>query len=246
MSVRVSSWVWEHAPAKGNQLLVMLALADVADDQGVAWPSQSHLAAKTRLSLATVKRVMKSLREVGAIVSDASLGRSNVYRIVMDSASGGGSLGDPVGAQSDTGVNLIPSSLLSQGVAHSSELGGSSTVSYRTVIDPSGTRQGDAGDEFDVDVPKGTRSAQVLPRPFFLSGRDREWAAEHAPSVSVDVVTSDFVAYWREGEGRGKRKKNWSLTWRTWLRREHARNVERGWKPADEDERKVIRGGRVV
>ncbi len=37
MSVKVSSWVWHDvraAQVKGNEMLALLALADVADDDG--------------------------------------------------------------------------------------------------------------------------------------------------------------------------------------------------------------------
>ena len=244
MSVHVSSWVWKHAPAKGNHLLVMLALADVASDEGVAWPSQAYLATKTRLSLPTVKRTIKALRESGVVVSDASLGRSNVYRIVMDEAAGGSSVHDPAGDQSDTSVNLIPVSNRTGGVDHSYELGDSSTVTPYTSEIHQDTPEGDV-DVFEMDIPKGTRTAVVLPRPFIVTAHMREWAGREAASVGLDAVTAEFVAYWREGEGKGKRKKNWPLTWMNRMRAVHARNVEHGWKPASEG-RKVIRNGRVV
>lgn len=101
--------------------------------------------------------------------------------------------------------------------------------------DPKNTRdQEDHQEEHDgavveVDLPKGTRSPRGFPNPFTVTRDMREWASLRVPSVDVDEVTQEFVAYWRVGEGAGKRKKNWTLTWQTWLRRVHSRNVERGW-----------------
>ena len=57
MSLRVMNWVWEHSTAKGSELLLLLDIADAADDQGRnAFPSISTLAAKTRMSRRTVQR----------------------------------------------------------------------------------------------------------------------------------------------------------------------------------------------
>lgn len=239
MSVHVTSWVWRNAPVAGNELLVLLALADISNDDGISWPSNGLLAEKTRLSLATVKRMKQRLRERRLLVDDTSLGRSNVYRIVMD----GVAQVEPLRAQVEPVAQIEPAHSSEPGVAHSSEPGGGSRLSHYTSEnrnEPSG------GDVFELDVPSGSRSAVAFPRPFMLLAEDRAWAAATVPSVAVDVVTADFVAYWREGEGRGKRKKNWRLTWRNWLKREHERNVARGWKPVEMEERKVIRSGRVV
>ena len=43
--------VWEWSAASGGGLLALLAIADFANDNGVAWPSLSVLAAKARLSV---------------------------------------------------------------------------------------------------------------------------------------------------------------------------------------------------
>lgn len=109
--------------------------------------------------------------------------------------------------------------------------------------------KGDARIIDEEEIPEGSRVAVVLPKPFYLQTADWQWADEHTPSVKAEIVTAEFVAYWREGEGKGKRKKNWRLAWRNWMKREHQRNVERGWKPADAGamtDRKVWRNGRAV
>jgi hypothetical protein len=38
MSIKVMSLVWEKSQAKGKELLLMLAIADFADDWGEAFP----------------------------------------------------------------------------------------------------------------------------------------------------------------------------------------------------------------
>ena len=51
MSVRWISYVWESSPFKGERLLLHLALADFANDEGECWPAQPTLAKKARCSV---------------------------------------------------------------------------------------------------------------------------------------------------------------------------------------------------
>lgn len=53
--------VWEIQELKGGRLLIMLAIADHANEEGEAWPSQKSLASKARLDPRQVRRVEESL-----------------------------------------------------------------------------------------------------------------------------------------------------------------------------------------
>lgn len=83
MSVHVSSCVWKHAPAKGNVLLVLLALADTAQDDGTCWPGYEFIARKTRLSKRTVMRCVDRLEEDGVVVKVVRPNTSNLYTIAL-------------------------------------------------------------------------------------------------------------------------------------------------------------------
>lgn len=62
MSVKATSWAFEHSRASGNCLLVLLALADRANEDGEdCHPSISTLMRKTRLSESTVRRCIREL-----------------------------------------------------------------------------------------------------------------------------------------------------------------------------------------
>lgn len=86
MSVRAQNWVWEHSPAAGTELLMLLALADAADDYGRnAFPSVATLARKTRMTRRSVQRLLARLVEAGHIeVRKAGGRRSNTYTLVLD------------------------------------------------------------------------------------------------------------------------------------------------------------------
>ena len=43
MSIAITSMVWQRSKAKGPARLVLLALADHADEEGRAWPSAARL-----------------------------------------------------------------------------------------------------------------------------------------------------------------------------------------------------------
>ena len=86
MSVKVMGSIWEHSPHKGSELLLLLAIADNADDLGLAWPSQETLAAKMRMSVRQVRRLSASLESDGAFTTERKRSGSKthiVYTLVL-------------------------------------------------------------------------------------------------------------------------------------------------------------------
>ena len=86
MSIHVADWVWHHSIQKGTALLLMLAIADHAhDDGGGAYPSVEALAQKIRMSPRQVKRVVHQLVESGELEVDDNAGPRgcHIYRITM-------------------------------------------------------------------------------------------------------------------------------------------------------------------
>ncbi len=53
--------VWQKSRARGNGLLVLLAIADDANDDGLAWPSVARIAQKARCSVRHAQRHLKNL-----------------------------------------------------------------------------------------------------------------------------------------------------------------------------------------
>jgi hypothetical protein len=83
MSMRMMTQVWERSQHKGSELLLMLAVADNANDQGLAYPSTKTLAKKTRLSNRQVQRLIRVVtrsRELEVSVGTGPRG-CNEYRI---------------------------------------------------------------------------------------------------------------------------------------------------------------------
>ena len=83
MSIKVMTQVWEHAPVDKGSLLVLLALADFADDSGVCYPAVPTLAKKARLEERQVQRVVKGLISKGLLSVEWNKGPFgvNLYRV---------------------------------------------------------------------------------------------------------------------------------------------------------------------
>lgn len=63
MGVKASARVWEHSRHSGSHLLMLLAIADFADDNGNAYPSVSTLATKCRMKERNARYVLKDLQD---------------------------------------------------------------------------------------------------------------------------------------------------------------------------------------
>lgn len=83
MSLRIVSAVWDYGPDDQGELLVLLALADFADDSGVCWPSIRSVAQKARLTERGAQKIMRRLEARRYIEREESAGRggTNRYRI---------------------------------------------------------------------------------------------------------------------------------------------------------------------
>lgn len=87
MSVRTMARVWELSRHKGNDLLMLLAIADFADDDGKAYPSVNTLAEKCRMLGRGANKVLATLRSSGELEIRQNEGPkgTNLYRIVLTS-----------------------------------------------------------------------------------------------------------------------------------------------------------------
>lgn len=86
MSVHASAYVWEHSQQKGTELLLMLAIADIAHKNGVAFPSVATLARFIRMSDRNTTRVLKKLERSGELEIRRNAGPhgTHLFRIRMD------------------------------------------------------------------------------------------------------------------------------------------------------------------
>ncbi len=91
MSIKWMSAVWESGPEDKAELIVLLALADFANDAGDCWPSMPTIGRKARMSERNARRVIRKLEDDGYIQTVAGGGRygCSQYRINPDKMSPG-------------------------------------------------------------------------------------------------------------------------------------------------------------
>jgi hypothetical protein len=144
MSIRVLTWVMHESPSTGNDRLVLLAIADEANDTGGnAFPGIDRIAHKARVSRSTALRCIERLEAAGelAVTRPEQYGRGRVNRYVV-----------LMGRPNDKGVTLTPleaPGLERKGVTESpkrcqptpEKVSPSETIPVQTQIPP--TREGD-------------------------------------------------------------------------------------------------------
>jgi Helix-turn-helix domain len=78
MSIKVMTEVWESSSTKGGARLVLLALADYANDEGYCHPGVERLALKSALSERNVQFILRDLEARGELVTLQRAGRGHV------------------------------------------------------------------------------------------------------------------------------------------------------------------------
>jgi hypothetical protein len=137
MSIRTMTRVWESSMQRGTALLLLLALADFADDSGgSALPSIHTLAAKARLSSRQVKRLVAQLAGSGELAVERNAGphRVNRYYLLVQAKPDSDARDTVTSRHHDTD---------STAKGTSASLSGVTTASPDPSSDPSTNRQGE-------------------------------------------------------------------------------------------------------
>lgn len=81
MSIKLMTSVWEREDLNQTQKLILLALADWANDEGLCWPSINRLAIKTSMAARSVQRIIRQLEDMQFVRRDEVTGKGNRYWI---------------------------------------------------------------------------------------------------------------------------------------------------------------------
>lgn len=81
MSIRIMGAVWERQDITSTQKLVLLALADWANDEGHCWPSIDRLCKKSCLKRRSVQNAIRDLENMGIIRREEITGKGCKYWI---------------------------------------------------------------------------------------------------------------------------------------------------------------------
>ena len=97
MSIHSMNQVWAKSKAKANSRLTLLAIADDANDNGVAWPGIKRIAAKSNQTTRSVQYCLVSLVKLGElkVTEDAGPNGTNLYQILIVEPKDGEAAGRP-------------------------------------------------------------------------------------------------------------------------------------------------------
>jgi len=84
MSIGIMNRVWKKSECKGTDLLLLLALADNADDDGYCWPGIEYLAAKIRMTPQSVINITTRIEKAGELLVKHNRREGNRYLILVE------------------------------------------------------------------------------------------------------------------------------------------------------------------
>jgi hypothetical protein len=204
MGVKATTAVWEHSATNGNALLVLLAIADCANNEsGEGWASYEQLAAWARCSRATIHRSLRQLYDLGELELVERGGKrggrhfSNVYRICLEPF---GTARPPLPSHSETLAPIQGSQ--DETLADGSQPDGSQRLTHETPSVLSSSCSSDVAVGSSNVIEETNRSARAPVRegeaeaaastPTNVNGRSGEKRA--ALAASVDRIWAAYVA----------------------------------------------------
>jgi hypothetical protein len=203
MSVKAMTWAFEQ-PISGNEKVVLLALADFANDGGECWPSVRRIAEKAYISELTVRRIIALLIDSEFLKltrrqSNDGRSMSNLYQLQMEEGEG---------------VQSVPLPY------HSCDRGRGSTVipTNEPSYEPS----------VNNNIKGKVKKACRLPEDFMPDASCLRLAEELGMSAQMENIKAAFFDYWRSAPGQRGVKLDWQATFRKWLRNQQQFNWRKG------------------
>ena len=211
MSIKVMSWVWEQDLPPLDKI-VLMAIADHADDDGYAWPGMKRIAEKCSMEKRTVQRHVEKLQEQQLLKVESRQRHD--------------------GSSSSNGYTVVMNGTNREGVAESHPPMSGMTPPHGTddtpltVIEPSEeTTTTTLTLEEVFNEPEWLRTLAEVEQPDHEQRiRIIRWARNHEVAVLTQVAYS-------AAEGWAKYKtKNKSLynTFMNWVNMQEKRDAERG------------------
>jgi hypothetical protein len=184
--------VWKIKHLVPSARLVLLSLADHADDAGECWPSQATIADRTGLSVRAVRKYLAELEDKGLIVRRIRATRA--------------------GRTSDAIRLTLPPAQCATGMETSQQPapGAAKSITEPT-ISPS-LRSG------ETPAPKPRQRPTRLAEDWQPSFTDLAYAAAQGlPEPAIKREAENFRDYWLS-KAKDNTKLDWPATWRRWVR----------------------------
>jgi hypothetical protein len=181
--------VWQiELPA--SEKLVLLALADCANDEGGCWPSMATLSTKCSKGERTVQTAIQSLVKSGHLTRDERPGRGCFYTV----------------HPRKNGTPAKPAPPQKTAATPAKSAGHPRKSRTQTVIEPSGTVK--PTEARAHEIPDGWQ-----PMGFGETSKCRKIIDEWPPD-ELETQIEHFIAHHRT---RGNKFKDWQDVWKTWV-----------------------------
>ena len=195
MSIRYMTKVWDAGPEDRTETMVLLALADHANDDGRCYPSISHLADKTRLSRQGLCNALDRLEDDGWISRERGGGRGNPTHYTLQDQRFGASPKQSSQVDGKNDVNSQADTVNSQ-----ADQDKQSTSLDGNRQEPSKNRQSRApardevGEMFDalVDAARNVRDGLTQRMESKLMRAAQTLAGEYDPVTAANCLREDL------------------------------------------------------
>lgn len=231
VSIKIMTLAWQ-TQLPSTEKLVLLALADNANDEGQCFPSVPTLVAKCGMGERTVQGVISRLRDDGHLTCHYRTGRSTVYivhPVLTPAAAAPPQNTHPASAAPYPRSSRTPT----PAAAAPTPAAAAPITITQPSCEPSLNRQ-------SARKRASTPTATRLPADFVLSPERRTVAV--AERLDAERTFAKFCDYWRAASGARARKVDWEATWRNWCRTEADRGGRtatpepvRRWEPPEDE-----------
>ena len=174
------NWAWKQK-LRPTPKLILMSLADAADDFGICWPSVPTVADKCCVSIRTVRRVMKKLEERRLMLSEPRYRKdgsctSNRYRLQIN----GGDRLSPAPDPDDT-----TSGQPCQGPPDAGGIPGTTIGTQKEPLQP---LEAETGAAVSRSVESGSGETIDLIYPNTLSAKEREEAGKKLIGIPAELA----------------------------------------------------------
>lgn len=233
MSLDALRWAWKQQVGKASAKLILLSLADRADENNTCYPSISRLEYDTEMNRKTIMAGVSYLADIGLINVFQSSGRGNIYQLIgvenrhETSTKKGTSTEIDTSAKKGTapvpkvGQVPVPKKGLHQYQNRDTNL--SRTNQLNQSINQSNKNKAEKPKKPDVNIP---------PNFDDLKNYCLEVGGKVDPEAFMDFYQANG---WVVGKAKAKMK-DWKAVVRTWMRNDLNRNPVPGrYTPTTED-----------
>jgi len=203
MSLDATRWAWMQQGIGATRKLVLLSLADRADENNVAFPSIARLEQDTDLDRKTIMRSLAGLEQLGLVESQKAQGAVTRYRLI-----GVSDRCKPVPKLVPV-PKTVPVPKLGLG---STKIGTGTSTKIGTQNLPI-----ESINNLKTNTARETtRRSSSMRSDFELHADWYAWAIEYDRTIDATAAFEEFRDYW---VGNGKPMRDWFATWRNWIRR---------------------------